>query len=198
MVPDATHVAVTGKPNTGKTLLVRRLAAYVGAADEVAPSSADGAASVEQAVVSATPFSTRVAWAFPVTVRVAGQQRRLLFWDTVGLSDAGPVPLGALEAMGQTLELLAQVDMVLHLVDAAALGRGQQAAFGAVDREMVAYGPAFRAFAVLAAKADRPEARVGARALRRLVPRRTPVILVSGLTGQGLKAVRAFILARIR
>jgi GTP-binding protein len=165
-------VGIVGFPNAGKSTLISRIS-------RARPKIAD------------YPFTTLVPNLGVVSWR---GERSFVVADIPGLIE------GAHEGQGLGHQFLRHVErcrVLIHLVDGAPLGEGRspRADLDAIDRELALYSPtlAEKPQIVAVNKADVPEARKGAAALRRALARRKhgprEVHLVSAVTGEGVEVL---------
>lgn len=186
---------VLGKPNVGKTLFSLRFAFFLGAeAVRLARAGHEERwASVEEAVrdlVSDRPHQTLELQRLTLELRGRKGSRRFELVDTGGLTDEIPPAPQVRQAQVETLGLLFQAGLLLHMLDASALGRpGAPEAPGEVDLQLYQFGRARGRYLLLANKMDREGAAEGWREARRRFAG-VPMVPVSALTGQGFKEVK--------
>jgi GTP-binding protein len=164
-------VGIVGFPNAGKSTLISRIS-------RARPKIAD------------YPFTTLVPNLGVVSWR---GEKSFVVADIPGLIE------GAHEGAGLGHQFLRHVErcrVLVHLVDGAPQGEGRdpRADLDAIDRELALYSKtlAEKPQIVAVNKADVPEAREGAAALKRALARRKKkreVLLVSAVTGEGLDAL---------
>ncbi len=162
-------MGIVGFPNAGKSTLISRIS-------RARPKIAD------------YPFTTLVPNLGVVSWR---GEKSFVVADIPGLIE------GAHEGLGLGHQFLRHVErcrVLVHLVDGAPQGEGRspKGDLDAIDRELALYSAILAAKPQIIAvnKADLPEARKGASALRRALARRKggskEVYLVSAVTGEGL------------
>jgi GTP-binding protein len=165
-------VGIVGFPNAGKSTLISRVS-------RARPKIAD------------YPFTTLVP---NLGVASWRGERSFVVADIPGLIE------GAHEGAGLGHQFLRHVErcrVLVHLVDGAPQGEGRTAKgdFDAINRELALYSPqlAEKPQIVAVSKADVPEARKGAAALRRALSRRRggpkDVLVLSAVSGEGLDAL---------
>lgn len=191
-------VVVVGRPLAGKTLFTLGLARQFGIRRVSWPSPQPGAESVSvaearrrvlQAGRRATP-----TFCIPVGLGQGRNHRVLTLMDTAGLTDGIARHEASRRAMADVLDTLQRADIVLHVVDAAAPGIRLTRTLDPVDRALRDYARTRPAYALVAHKWDRVEAR---RAWSHWERERdqVPLLTVSSLRGQGFRAVQQFVLA---
>lgn len=193
---------IVGQVNAGKTLLLINFAAHLGvrelALDVTWPSGVREKYrySVEQAreiLVDGTAHTTRGLQAVELQLPRGKGRKTFRLTDTGGLIDTVHEFPDVRLAIAQTLRALRRAALVLHVMDAAAIGnRGVQGTVGEVDRQVAAFAPLQCPYAILANKMDLPWAQTGLMKIaREFAPRR--VIPVSALTGRGFREVKSFV-----
>jgi predicted GTPase len=204
--PSDRQVLVVGKPNAGKTLLVLNLAAYLGRSTiAIALRDADGQtrdmrwplARARHELVSSWPHKTLTSQLVRVEVPSHKTPRTFCLVDTAAVEDGIADRADVRRAMADTLGWMTEADVVLHVVDTAALGRAVPSAFGPVDRELLEFAPLVTGYAVVASKMDQPEAGGGLRSLARTLGSGPTLIPVSAVTRQGFREVKRFLLRHL-
>ncbi|MDI3279953.1 MAG: 50S ribosome-binding GTPase [Bacillota bacterium] len=197
---DVRRFVVVGRPNVGKTLFVLNFAGFLGLRQlEVIFREPDerlylrryqlGEALAE--LVDPEPHSTRCLQSVLVDLPAGKGKTQVELLDTAGLNN-GIHPIPAIRrAIAQTLGVLREVDGILHVLDAAAIGRGEEEP-GELDREVARFGRLRPAYAILANKMDLPEAGKGLAQLRREFPGQY-IIPVSALRQEGFREVRRYV-----
>lgn len=195
------EVVVVGQPNAGKTLFLLNFAAYTGlSVADLALRAEDGTTTTKSLplsaarrnLVDAARHKTQVVQSLELRFPSGKTARFARVSDTPGLADAISPDAVLRRAMAAALEALRRADVVLHMIDAALVGRHGEAAVAAVDREIADYGFARGPYALLANKQDLPLARAGTNVLRRMFPGRR-VIPVSALQRRGFREVKLFV-----
>lgn len=190
-----TRCLVLGKPNVGKTLFSLRFAFFLGAEAVRLARAGEEAhwTSVEAAVrelVSDRPHQTLDLQRLSLEIRGRKGTRRLELVDTGGLTDEIPPAPEVRQVQVETLGLLLKGGLLLHMVDASAVGRpGLPEAPGEVDLQLYHLGRARGGYLLLANKMDREGAADGLREARRRFPG-VPLIPISARTGLGFKEVK--------
>ncbi|MCL6599502.1 MAG: GTPase domain-containing protein [Alicyclobacillus macrosporangiidus] len=196
---------VIGKTNVGKTLFCIHFARYMGVRElrwlvEEADGRTDcrlmSLAEAEASLSDAHPHRTRCLQSVAVEFPAGKTVRQLLLTDTTGLTE-GIHPEQALrEAMAQTLRAMTDANLILHMVDAGAIGRalrGQVAdpscAWDALESQLAEFGMRHGGYVLLANKMDLPGAMDGYRFLCKRYSRQR-VLPVSALHGTGFREVK--------
>ncbi|GMA48879.1 hypothetical protein GCM10025857_02360 [Alicyclobacillus contaminans] len=196
---------VIGKTNVGKTLFCIHFAKFMGIRElNWLVERTDGqterrrmsvnAAEVE--LSDATPHRTRNLQSLAVEFPHKKGTHTLLLSDSTGLCDGIHPEASVREAMAQTLEVLFSARIVLHIVDAAQIGRRLMQGVGSgdawwdpVEEQLADYGGTQSGYIILANKMDLPEARSGYAALSKRFTRHR-VIPVSALYATGFREVK--------
>lgn len=199
---------IIGRPNVGKTLFAIRFAEFLGiAVARISFAEAGGRRwqadySVSGALgdlTGSTPHQTRQLQSFTLRLPAGKGSKQFELVDTSGLVDGIHPDRSIRLAMAQTLATVKDATVLLHMLDAAAVGRGgearapgEEAAVGEVDREVAHFGLSRGGYLMLANKMDLETAPAGLQRLRRLFPRH-PVAPVSALRGDGFEEVKQFV-----
>ena len=195
------RTAVIGRPNAGKTAFTISFATYLGfqslrfvkqtvegEAVELELSQEAAAASL----VSPTPHKTTSIQALELECAVGKGKRQFALLAACGLVEGIHPERNIRLAMAQSLQLIKDADLVLHVIDAAAVGRNQDS-FGVLEEELASWGEARGNYLLLANKMDLPAARAGLAAIQSFFSA-LPVIATSARTGQGFKEVKKYVL----
>lgn len=197
-------VVVVGRANAGKTSACLRLARVLGVEDLVwMVERTDGGRErrrlpireAERWLTSGEPHSTRSLQTLSIPVARGKSSRSVDIVDSAGLADGHVRDESVRRAMGHTLRALVAARAVLHVIDAAAVGRAVQAAeapFHALDEQLVAIGRTKPFYIVLANKIDLPWADHGVEWLRARF-RDARVIATSAKTGAGFDEVKRYV-----
>lgn len=194
---------VVGKPNVGKTLFVLNFAGFLGLRQlEVIFREPDERLYLRRyhlsealaELVNPEPHNTRCLQSVSVELPAGKGKTQVELMDTAGLtSGIHPVP-AIRRAIAQTLGVLREVDGILHVLDAATIGRGEEEP-EELDREIARFGRLRPAYAILANKMDLPEAEKGLARLRREFPDQC-IIPISALHRRGFSEVRRYVAER--
>jgi 50S ribosomal subunit-associated GTPase HflX len=187
-------MVAAGQPQAGKTLVVAVVAEALGQRRLLTAETARlvTVADLRRAILAGRrPLE-------PVTATITvgrGPGRRpqpWIFTDSVGLVDPAPADPEQRKRLAETLDRLQRADLVLHVVDAARLGRRPGHRWDPVDQALRDYAETRPAYVLVASKMDRSEAPRGFRLLRRLAPDVT-VFPVAAATGQGVRELARFL-----
>ncbi|SFU76619.1 GTPase [Alicyclobacillus macrosporangiidus] len=195
---------VIGKTNVGKTLFCIHFARYMGVRElrwlvEEADGRTDcrvmSVAEAEASLSDVHPHRTRCLQSVAVEFPAGKTVRQLLLTDTTGLTE-GIHPEPALrEAMAQTLQAMTDASVILHMVDAWAIGHALGGAAGpgrvwdALEAQLADFGVRHGGYVLLANKMDLPGAMDGYRFLCKRYSRQR-VLPVSALHGTGFREVK--------
>ncbi|WP_290587444.1 GTPase [Alicyclobacillus sp.] len=195
---------VVGKANVGKTLFCIHFARYMGMRElRLLVQEADGrtdcrrlsVADAEASLSDAHPHRTRCLQSIALEFPSGKTARQLLLTDTTGLV-AGIHPDGPLrESMAQTLQAMMDADLILHMVDAGAIGRGiagregGPAGWDALEEQIASFGLRRGGYVILANKMDLSGALDGYRYLCRRYSKQR-VLPISALHGTGFREVK--------
>ncbi len=219
----ARSVLILGRPNTGKTLFGINFAAWLGvrALDiQFRPPSGEPRRftyrvdEARAALCGPRPNQTQGLQSISVSLPARKGKRPGVLVDSCGLTDEVQADPNLRRAMAQALRAMRHATVILHLVDAAAVGRGEAAhhnpvdhgpaaahdsgpaglvrGLGELDLQLARYGRFRPGYAVVANKMDLPEAEVGLARLRRTLPD-TVILPVSALRQTGFSEVRRFV-----
>lgn len=216
---------VVGRPNSGKTLFALNFAEWLGVRHlelrvETGAGTTTRALSVNAAralLSGPTPHQTRALQSVTVAIPTGKGRRQVTIIDSTGLDDRVHDAAEIRRAMAWTIRALRRADVVLHMIDAAAVGQalrgraggagyaseaGEPPPVGAagsggaalpdIDHQLARVGRLRAGYAVLANKLDLPEAGTGLDAIRRAFPG-VVVIPISALGARGFKEVLRFV-----
>jgi len=177
-----------GQPGAGKSEILRALARTVRGRAKREPAGGRGARGRH-------PAAPGPPGEFLILPQ--GRWGRLRVWEVPGLGSR-PLPDPDLRRLqSRALALAVTSGLVLHVVDAAAVGALGREALGEADWELAAVGlRRGDGYLLLAAKMDRPWATIGLERLRRWLE--PPAVLpVSARTGEGIGGLLRY-LRRVR
>lgn len=192
--------AVIGRPNAGKTAFTISFATYLGFQTlrfvrQQAGRSVELEMSAQVAatdLVSPIPHKTTSVQSLELECAVGKGKKQFQLLDTCGLME-GIHPAGDIRlAMAQSLMLLRDADLVMHIMDAALVGR-DQSSLGVLEEELATWGRTRGNYVILANKMDLASAREGLRAIERHFSS-LPIIATSARTGQGFREVKKYVL----
>jgi len=200
---------VIGRTNVGKTLFCIQFAEYMGLRDlQWLIERTDGRTEQRRMSLSeakstlsdATSHRTRSLQSLRLELPRGKGSRQLLVTDTTGLADGIHPETRVRESMAQTLLALIESPVVLHIVDAAKIGkeggelnssskRPLGSGWSNLDEQVAALAAHRPGYLILANKLDLPGARSGYRMLSNYFSRHK-VIPVSALQGTGFREVK--------
>lgn len=193
---------IIGKTNVGKTQFVLNFAEYMGLKKiKIAFHYYDGPKTfknftlpqAKKILVGPQPHKTRCLQSISLTFPAGKGAKEIFFTDTAGLIDGIHQERDVRKAMAQTLESIREAHLILHMVDAAQIGKlGLEEALGEFDHQMAHYGAMRSGYAVLANKIDLPEGRGGVKTLESETFS-TSILPISALDKKGFKEVKAFV-----
>lgn len=197
---------VLGRPNSGKSLFLVNFAAYLGLKEiRVEVLDGDGTArrqrlSIDLArrqLVSHLPYKTTALQSIQVGLTTAKTSHTLVLTDTVGLTDEISGEVVIRRAIAVALSRLSQGPLVLHIIDASAVGYAALETTSSVDEGIARYAGSICTYAILATKMDKDNAKMGLDRLRDRF-QGYPIIPISGVTRRGFKDVKTFLLRHWR
>lgn len=193
---------VIGKTHAGKTLFALNFAHYLGVTNlEITFRHPNGLiakktyslAAARRELVGPAPHMTRTLQSFVLDLPVGKGAKRCTFTDTSGLIDHIHADVEVRRAIAQTLGAIREADLILHLVDAAAVGRTDApSALGEVDYQVAQFAQLRSGYAVLANKMDLPGAATGLERLKLELPGHA-VFPISALYKRGFREVKGFV-----
>lgn len=196
------NALVLGRPNAGKSLFFVNFAAYLGLR-EIRVEVLDGEGTARRQrfpielarrqLVSHIAYKTTALQTIQVDLAIAKSTHTLTLTDTVGMTEEISSELLIRRAIAVTLSRLSQGPMVLHLVDASAVGYSSIESVSLVDDGIARYAGSIGTYAILATKMDKDTAKLGLDRLRERFAG-YPIIPISGVTRRGFKDVKTFIL----
>ncbi len=199
---------VVGKPSVGKTLLVLRLAESSRARTvDICFHEPDGARhsrtyAIQDALrelVGREPHQTRRLQSLVMALPAGKGSGIVELVDTTGLTDSIHEDAAVRKAMAQTLAVVRRAAVVVHVVDAAAIGAdGSDSPVSELDRELARYASSRGGYFMVANKMDLPGAERGlARLQRFFAGRAIPIVAASAATRAGLREVRRHVVRRL-
>ena len=197
---------LVGQANVGKTLFLINFAAYLRLSElELELIQPDGSRRQMQLpterartlLVGSEPHSTRQLQSITMTLPVRKGNKHFRMIDSTGLSDGIHHSTDVRKGMAQTLRQLSQSELVLHMFDAAEIGKStSRPAAGSVlneiDLHIAAYMNRRKSYAILANKMDLPGSKAGMQKLRSLYPQHR-IFPISALYSQGFREVKSFV-----
>ncbi|NPV79500.1 MAG: GTP-binding protein HSR1 [Firmicutes bacterium] len=198
---------IVGKANVGKTLFLIALAESLRVKEiSIIFETPDGkkmssTLRIEDAVnrlVGVRHHLTRCLQSVILDLPAGKGRKEIEFIDTTGLSDGIHHDSDLRKSMAQTLAALRSAHMILHILDAADIGRGENPlATGGVDREICDFARFRCSYCIIANKMDLPEAEKGLEKIIHYAPPGGKVFPVSALKRQGLTEVKRYVTSQI-
>ena len=197
---------VVGKPNAGKTLFVLNFAAYLRARSvtilfedpagaRISKTYEIGAAVKD--LVGPKPHTTRRLQSIVLELQVGKGRKPVELVDTTGFSEGIHADGEIRKAMAQTLAALRRAGIILHIIDAASIGKaGAPEALGEADYQVARFAQSRGGYCILANKMDLLEAKEGLAKLSREFPD-SLIIPISALRSEGFREVKRFVLSQL-
>jgi hypothetical protein len=201
---------VIGRTNAGKTLFCVQFARYLGLheAEWFVERESGITERRRMSLVDAECFwsgadghRTRGLHSIRLEFPRGKGMRQIILTDTTGLEEGMDADPELRSAMAQTLRAMLEAHVVLHVIDACAVGRALADAGGAVrqagawnqlDEQLASFGQTREGYVVLANKMDLPESRIGYQFLcGRLDKRR--VLPISARYRTGFREVKHYV-----
>ncbi|NLM26003.1 MAG: GTP-binding protein HSR1 [Firmicutes bacterium] len=196
------QILVLGQTNAGKTLFTINFAIYLGASD-ISLTFQDShrgsytrtleLEAAKQLLVSDTPHYTRVVQSAVLELPWGKGIKKFEIVDTAGLMDGIHQDPQIRRAMSQTLAVVRQADIILHILDAAKIGKNNiLKTIGEVDFQVAQFGQLKPGYVILANKIDLPEAMEGIEKIKAEFPGHQ-ILEISALHTLGFKKVKEFV-----
>jgi predicted GTPase len=200
---------VVGRTNVGKTLFCIQFAEYIGVKDLVwLVERTDGKteqrrmsfAEAKKSLTDPSHHMTRCLQSVYLELPRGKGLRQFLLTDATGLSEGIHPDESVRRAMAQTLKAMLGSDVVLHVVDANAIGEypdcmeradtsRSNPVWSELDEQLLTFGERHDGYIVLANKMDLPSAKQGYKALCRRLTRHR-VVPISALYRSGFREVK--------
>jgi dihydroflavonol-4-reductase len=187
---------IIGKTNVGKTVFFLNFTKYLGAnLFEIEYINIDGTKTREklnhrQAVlklVDNKTHKTRCIQSLVVNMPMGKGKKKIQLIDTAGLIDRIHPDSNIRKSISQTLSVIRESDVVLHIIDASTAKRKElPSSMGEVDYQVAQFAQLKRSYAILANKMDLPEAELGLEKVRAEF-RGNFIIPISALYKKGLE-----------
>ncbi|HHY93360.1 MAG TPA: GTP-binding protein HSR1 [Firmicutes bacterium] len=193
---------IVGKTHAGKTLFTVNFAHFLGLntlsvtfrhPNGLVTTKTYSIAAARRELVGSVPHMTRALQSISLDLPVGKGVKRCLFTDTSGLIDHIHADGEIRRAIAQTLGAIREADLILHLVDTAAVGaKDTPTALGEVDYQVAQFAQMRGGYAILANKMDLPGAAAGLAKLRLELPGHH-ILPVSALYKRGFREVKEFV-----
>jgi len=192
---------IIGKTNVGKTLFFINFAEYLGLKHldiefHEQKEVIKGRLSIKGALnqlVDSQPHKTRCFQCMTVDIPIGKGKKKIQMIDTTGLIDGIHNDASIRKAISQTLAVIRDSDIILHVIDASVIDKTDLPnAMGPVDYEIAQFGQLKRGYAILANKMDVPGSELGLKRIREEFCGNL-IIPISALKKTGFKEVKAFV-----
>lgn len=196
---------VIGRTNAGKTSFCLRFARFLGLRElNWVVERTDGVnerrrmplSEAESLLSSGEAHRTRELQTLILPVPRGKSERMVHVTDSTGLSDGLHQDVSVRRAMAQTLRQMLDAKVVLHIIDAAALGQALRRSskekayrLDALDAQMLALTRLKSTYVILANKMDLPEANEGYKWLKRELSGER-IVPISAREGTGFREVK--------
>lgn len=193
---------IIGKTNVGKTLFLINFAEYFGVksldmefinnegfktSEKIYPKTAISR------LVDENPHKTLCIQAVTVNIPIGKGKKRIRIIDTAGFIDGIHPDAEIRKAISQTLTIIRDSDIILHIIDAsAAKHKDLPSSMGEVDYQIAQFAQLKRGYAILANKIDLPGAEQGLAKIKQEFTGNV-IFPVSALYKRGFKEVKTFV-----
>lgn len=198
---------IIGQTNVGKTAFALGLAEFLGLDKvEVTFTYPDGFSTrqtyampiARQELTGPSPHKTRCLQSMTLKIPTGKGYKQALLMDTAGLTEGIHDEPEVRRAIVQTLQQVRDASLILHVVDAAQIGRQPHSSpvMGEIDRQVASFAQTRGIYVLLANKMDQSSAHIGLMRLRGLFPNQR-IFPISSLNKTGLREVRAYVAKHI-
>lgn len=187
---------VIGRTNVGKTAFVLAFAEYLGVGqvditfqypDSFSTKQSYRIAHARQELVGQDAHKTRCLQTIELSIPAGKIKKSVLLTDSSGFADGIPQEPAIRHAVAQTLLVVKQAALVLHMLDAA-----DTFIISEIDRQIAQYALTRGGYVILANKMDLQGARKGLAIIRRHFPNQL-ILPISVVQKRGFKEVRAVV-----
>lgn len=197
------HCLIVGQTNVGKTAFALSFAESLGLDKvEIVFTYPDGFATrqnyalsiARQELIGPTTHKTRCLQSMVLNLPAGKGVKQVTFTDTTGLTEGIHEEKEVRRAIAQTLQQVRDANLILHIVDAAQVGRQGESEqiLTEVDRQIASFAQSRGIYVLLANKMDQGSAQLGLSRIRALFPNQQ-IVPISALNRTGLKEVRAVV-----
>ncbi|MGI6574401.1 MAG: GTPase [bacterium] len=193
---------VFGRTNVGKTMFVLNFAEYLGLnkievrvrfPNEFVTKKEYSIAQAKRELTGLGPHKTRSLQSVTVEIPAGKGKKKLEITDTTGLIDTIHEDVEIRRAIAQTLGMLRQADILIHIIDVSKLMPDpNQPLLDAIDYQLIQYAQLKGRYCILANKMDLPGAKEGLQRLQQELPGQY-IIPISALYKRGFKEVKTFV-----
>ncbi|HHY42221.1 MAG TPA: GTP-binding protein HSR1 [Thermoanaerobacterales bacterium] len=197
---------IIGKTNVGKTLFLINFAEYLGLKSlDINFAFNEGSEkfknfSCKNAIsnlVDENPHKTRCIQSMTLDFPMGKGKKKIKLVDTAGFIDGIHPDLEVRKAISQTLSIIRDSDIILHIIDAyAAKKQDLPSSMGEVDYQIAQFAQLKRGYAILANKMDLAGAEEGLRKIKEEFSGHV-IFPISALYKRGFKEVKTFVARNI-
>lgn len=197
---------IIGKTNVGKTVFFINFTEYLGIKNlELEKFYPDGIKDYEKinpraalaTLVDGKTHKTRNIQAVTVDFPMGKGKKKIQLVDTTGLTDDIHPDGSVRKAISQTLSIIRESELILHIIDASAAEKKElPSALGMVDYQVAQFAHLKRGYVILANKMDLPGAKDGLKIIRQEFSGHL-IIPISALFKTGFKEVKTFVVHNI-
>jgi small GTP-binding protein len=194
---------IIGKTNVGKTAFFINFAEYLGIKTfELEKKFPDGIEEYAKlssraafaALVDEKYHKTKNIQSIVVTVPIGKGKKKIQLIDTAGLTDDIHPEIDVRKAISQTLSIIRESELILHILDASAAEKKElPSAFGMVDYQVAQFAQLKRGYVILANKIDLPDSSYGLKKIKQEFSGNL-IIPISALNKTGFKEVKTFVI----
>lgn len=197
---------IIGKTNVGKTLFLINFAEYLGVKsldinytykEGSEKSKTISSKTAISSLVDEKPHKTLCIQAITLNIPIGKGKKKIKLIDTAGFIDGIHPDIEVRKAISQTLTIIRDSDIILHMIDAyAAKKQDLPSSLGEVDYQIAQFAQIKRGYAILANKMDLPGAEEGYRKIKEEFSGHM-IIPISALYKRGFKEVKTFVARNI-
>lgn len=196
------QIVVLGQTNAGKTLFTINFAIYLGVTNMTITFQDSQRGSytknlefeeAKQMLVSDAPHHTKLVQSAVLELPWGKGCKKFEIIDTAGINDGIHKDPQIRRAMSQTLAVVRQADVILHLLDCDKIARDNVLqGIGEVDFQVAQFGQLRQGYIIIANKIDLPQAKEGLEKIKAEFPGH-PILEISALHNLGFKKVKEFV-----
>lgn len=197
---------IIGKTNVGKTMFLINFAEYLGLKyidfkftnfAGICKNRRLDCKKARTILISNDYHKTRCIQSITLNVPLGKGKKKIEFIDTTGLVDDIHPNVDIRKAISQTLAMIRDSDIILHILDASVAGnKDLPKAIGEVDYQIAQFAQLKSGYAILANKIDLPDAELGVRNIKSEFQGNL-VIPISALYKKGFREVKTFVVHNI-
>jgi small GTP-binding protein len=197
---------IIGKTNVGKTLFLINFAEFLGTKtfdinfvykEDIKTFKNISSKTAISRLVDEKPHKTRCIQAITLDIPMGKGKKRMEIVDTAGLIDGIHPDIEVRKAISQTLAIIRDSDIILHIIDAyAAKKKELPNSMGEVDYQIAQFAQLKRGYAILANKMDLQGAEDGLKKIKEEFSGHV-IFPISALYKRGFKEVKTFVARNI-